>query len=412
MNELLKRLLEERGRHIAELRAVVDLAEGEKRELSAEETQTYTRANGEIDKIDLRITEVRAVAEREAKHDEARASLESLVRPSDPQPAAKSDVSRDVRAFLRGDAGRSFELRAAGPGAFQEARVLSSLTAGAGGNTVETAFYNRLVAHMIEVSGVLMASPTVLNTDGGENIQIPKTTAHTTAAIVAQAGTIATSEPTFGQVTLGAYKYGALMQVARELIDDTSVDLEGYLAMQAGRAVGNTFGAHAVTGTGTAQPTGVVTAASVGVTGGTAVAGAFTSDNLIDLYFSVIAPYRNSPSCAWLMKDASLATVRKFKGSDGQYIWQPSYQIGQPDTILGKPVYTDPFVPAVAVNARSVAFGDMSQYFVRMVNGIRFERSDDFAFNTDLVTYRCLLRADGTLVDLTGAVKCFVGAAT
>ena len=85
---------------------------------------------------------------------------------------------------------------------------------------------------------------------------------------------------------------------------------------------------------------------------------------------------------------------------------------GGTDTILGKPVYTDPGVAAVAVTAKSVLFGDLSQYCIRLVNGIRFERSDDYAFNTDLVTFRALLRADGALVDLTGAVKAFVGAAT
>lgn len=409
MNELLKRLMEERGRHIAALRAVVDTAEAQKRDLSAEENETFSRANAEVDAVDARIAEVQRSIERETKHDEARAGLEDLVRPKDPAADKRGATARDVRSFLKGEAGRTFELRADSPGAFREARALVSTTAAAGANTVQTSFYNRLVSHLIEVSGVLLAGPTVLNTDSGETLQIPKTTAHSTAVIVAQGATIPTSEPTFGQASLGAYKYGELMQVARELIDDTSVDLEGYLAMQAGRSVGNAFGAHAITGTGTSQPSGVVTGATVGVTGGAGVGGAFTSDDLIDLYFSVIAPYRNSPSCAWLMKDASLATARKFKGSDGQYIWQPSYQVGAPDTILGKPVFTDPFVAGVGLGAKSVVFGDMSQYFVRMVNGLRFERSDDFAFNSDLVTYRCLIRMDGRLIDLTGALKAFQG---
>lgn len=413
MHELIKRLLEQRGTAIAAMRAALAPAETEKRDLTAEETEVFNRASTDIDSLDARIADVKRAIERDTAHDEARSGLEALVRPRDEQTDQRGDTARDVRSFLRGESGRSFELRADSPRAYREARALVSTGAAAGGNTVQTSFYNRLMGHLIEVSGVLMAGPTVLNTDSGETLQIPKTTAHSTAVIVAQGGTIPTSEPAFGQTSLGAFKYGELMQVARELIDDTSVDLEGYLAMQAGRAVGNAFGAHAVAGTGAgAQPTGIITGATVGKTGGTGVAGAFTADDLIDLYFSVIAPYRNSPSCAWLMKDATLATVRKFKGSDGQYIWQPSYAVGQPDTILGKPVFTDPFVPAAAVSAKSVVFGDMSQYFVRMVNGLRFERSDDFAFNSDLVTYRCLIRADGTLVDTTGAVKVFAGAAT
>jgi HK97 family phage major capsid protein len=240
---------------------------------------------------------------------------------------------------------------------------------------------------------------------------VPKTTAHSSAALVSpqEGGTIAASDPAFGQLTLGAFKYGTLIQISNELLTDTGVDLEGYLSMQVGRALGNAFGAHMVTGTGTGQPRGVVTDATLGVTGGTAVVGAFTADNLIDLHYSVIAPYRASTSCMWVMKDSTVANVRKLKDSSQGYLWQPSLQLGAPDMVLGKAVLTDPNVAAVALSAKSVLFGDFSQYFVRLVSGVRFERSDDFAFNTDLVTFRALLRADAALVDLTGAVKYFIG---
>jgi HK97 family phage major capsid protein len=255
----------------------------------------------------------------------------------------------------------------------------------------------------------MQAGATVLNTNSGESIQVPKTTSHSTAGIVTEGGTISASDPAFGQITLGAYKYGTLIQVSRELLEDTGVDLEGYLAMQAGRALGNAFGAHAITGTGTSQPRGVVTDATLGVTGGAGVVGAFTSDNLIDLFYSVIAPYRASGSAKWIMRDSTVAVARKLKDTTGQYIWQPGLTADAPDTILGKQVLTDPNVAATALSAKSVLFGDFSQFFIRLAGGVRFERSDDFAFNTDLVTFRALLRADSALVDLTGAVKYFAG---
>ena len=167
-----------------------------------------------------------------------------------------------------------------------------------------------------------------------------------------------------------------------------------------------------MTGTGSSQPAGIVTNATLGVTGGTTVSGAFTADNLIDLYHSVIAPYRRSPSCAWLMRDATLASLRKLKDTTNQYLWQPGLTLGAPDTLLGKPVYTDPNVAAVALSAKSVLFGDISRYFVRLAGGVRFERSDDYAFGNDLVSFRCLVRGDGLLVDQTGAVKYFQGGAS
>jgi HK97 family phage major capsid protein len=69
-------------------------------------------------------------------------------------------------------------------------------------------------------------------------------------------------------------------------------------------------------------------------------------------------------------------------------------------------------MPAVATGAKSIAFGDFSQFFVRIVGPVRFERSDDFLFGTDLVAFRAIIRGDGTLVDQTGAIKTFQGPAT
>jgi len=181
--------------------------------------------------------------------------------------------------------------------------------------------------------------------------------------------------------------------------------------MQAGRAVGNTLGAHLMTGTGSSQPAGLITGASLGVTGGTGVAGVPTADNLIDLYYSVIAPYRASSKAAWVMKDSTVAAVRKLKDTTNQYIWTPGLS-GAPDSILGKPLITDPNVASTAVSAKSVAFGDLSAYYVRVAGGMRFERSTDFAFGSDQITFRCILRADGVLLDQTGAVKYYAGGAS
>jgi len=417
MSGVVTKLRDRRLNVWEQAKAIADRAAEENRKFTVEEDTAWTELNSELEALDRRI---KATLEGEQREADAAATFDKLasgpVEKAD-APGAGGPVSErqrkqsaEIRKYFRGEGGRAIDIQPVAP---VETRVLSKLTAAAGGNVVPTDFYNRLVAHLIEVSAILQTSPTVLNTTGGESIQIPKTTAHSTgAAIVTEGNTIGGTDPTFGQLTLGAFKYGLLIQVSRELLSDEGVDVEAYLAMQAGRAIGNAFGAHMITGTGTTQPRGVVTDATLGVTGGTGVVGAFTADNLIDLHYSVIAPYRASQSCYWVMKDSSLATARKIKDTTNQYIWQPSLQTGAPDTILGKPVLTDPNVAAVALSAKSVLFGDFSQYFVRLAGGVRFERSDDFAFSTDLVTFRCLLRGDAALVDLTGAVKYFAGGAT
>jgi HK97 family phage major capsid protein len=397
----IKKLHEERLRTWEQAKALNEAVVAEGRDFSAEEQQTWDKANARMSEIDARVGELRSAEEARAASEAAFAEMLAKPQERDAKPAD------EVRDFFSGKLGKSKEFRSEGPVDF---RALSKLTAGAGANTVKTSFYERLVAHLIEVSGIMAAGPTVLQTTTGEQIQVPKTTAHSTAALIAEAGTITASDPTFGQVPLDSYKYAFLLQVSNELLTDASVDLEGYLAMQAGRALGNAFGTHAITGTGSSQPNGLVTAATLGKTGSASVSGAFSGDDLIDLKYSVIEPYRRSPSCVWMMKDATIAAVRKLKAStSGDYYWQPSLIAGEPDMLLGHKVVTDPNIAAVALSAKSVVFGDVSQYFVRLVNGIRFERSDDYAFNTDLVTYRAILRADGDLVDTTGAVKYFAG---
>lgn len=417
MSEITKRLRDRRLNVWEQAKGIAERAVDENRALSAEEQGQWDVLNEELDKLDQRIKSAIDTEQRSKDADDAFNRLEGKPQVAGRQQESQADT--ELRAMLRGDNGapRFMDFRSARPwSAFSDVqtRALSKLTTGAGGNTVPTSFYDQLVAHLIEVSGVMQANPTVLNTTSGENLQIPKTTAHSTAASAAEAAVLPSSDPTFGLVTLGAYKFGWTGRVSRELVDDTGVDLSGYLAMQAGRALGNKFGADLVTGTGTSQPTGFLTSASIGVTGTTTGTGGSPQYNdLVDLQYSVIAPYRSSRSCYWIMRDATVGGLRKIKDTTGQPIWQPSMQVGAPDLLLGKPIVSDPFMPAVALTGTgSVAFGDFSQFFVRMVGGIRFERSDDFLFDSDMVAYRAILRGDGALVDLTGAIKTFKSPAT
>lgn len=425
MPGMVETLRGRRGNVWEQMKGLADKASEENRSFSAEEQGQWDVMSEELDKLDARIKSALDTEARAKDADDAfnrlhgqgkgKVSGQRAAAGGGQEGAPAEGDDAELRSWMRGE-GRSrfFDVRPKGrvDWAGLQQRALTVGTATAGGDTVPTTFYDRLVQHLIQTAAIMQSGAMVLNTDGGETIQVPKTTAHSTASIVSEGGTIGESDPTFGQVELNAFKYGCLIQISRELLDDTGVDLEGYLAMQAGRALGNAFGAHAITGDGSSKPRGVVTDATTGKTGATGVAGAFSSDDIIDLFFSVIAPYRKSPAATWLMADSSIAAVRKLKDTTGQYIWQPGLQAGVPDTILGKPVLTEPNVAAVATSAKSVVFGDMSQYFVRLAGGVRFERSDDFAFDSDLVTFRALMRADGALVDLTGAVKVFAGASS
>jgi len=111
------------------------------------------------------------------------------------------------------------------------------------------------------------------------------------------------------------------------------------------------------------------------------------------------------------MRDASIAAVRKLKDSQSRYLFEPSMQAGQPDNLLGFPLLSNPDVVAQVALGRSVLFGLTPKYFVRQAGAVRLDRSDEFAFNADLITFRATLRLDGALVDTTGAVRHFAGGA-
>jgi len=400
-------LIDQRKRLESQAREILDKAQDEKRELSAEESTQF-------DKISNDMTALRARSDQlvqfQADMDAAEEQLRTVGHKG---PRENASLNDQFRAVANREI-KSIELFASAEETrmLTEHRALSKGTATAGGHTVPVTFVGKLYEHMIETATLLRGGATVWNTTTGETIDIPITTAHGTAALVAEAGTIPQADPAFLKRSLGAYKYGDLILVPSELLTDTAVDLEGYLARMAGRAVGNALGAHLITGTGSSQPAGIMTLTTLGATSPTGTTGAPTFDTLIDLYYSVISPYRNSPDAAWLIKDTTAGALRKLKDLENRYIWEAAVTAGTPDTILSKPVLTDPNVAATALGAKSIAIGDLSTYTVRLVNNIRFERSDDFKFDTDVVAFRCLIRGDGMLVDQSGAVKHMVGAGT
>lgn len=410
VRELLKNQLEARAKAWEKAKEHLDAVEADDTRSmgTGEDEATWKRHLADLDALDVQIADTRKLVESDEAAEEARKLSDrlGLDQPDDDEDRDGTDDEKVLRQLVDGEIKvADFRFQ---PGvdrrsvmSGRESRDLTKLSAGAGANTVPTGFLAQLYQHLIENSAIRQTRAMVLSTDSGEALQIPKTTAHGGGALVAEAGAITESDPTFGQVTLDAYKYGVLAQVSTELLTDTGVDLTGYLATQGGRAIGNAAGVHFVTGDGSAKPNGVVTASTLGKTA--AGAAAITFDELIDLFFSVIAPYR--VNAEWMLKDSTLGAIRKLKDSDGQYLWQPGLTEGQPDTILGKHYVTDPNMPAMTTGLKSVLFGDFSTYYIRDVNGIRVERSTDYAFGNDLETWRFLLRTDGDLVDTTGAIK-------
>jgi HK97 family phage major capsid protein len=274
--------------------------------------------------------------------------------------------------------------------------------------------YSTIVDQLVEQSALMAAGATVVTTATGEDLIIPKATAYVTSNLIAEGASITESDPTLATVTLKAYKYASFFQISRELADDTPTNLLSYLAGAAALALslGATgYGNDLINGNGTGKPNGLLNGAATGVTGptgtGTSLGTQGTAnqgtDALWNLVGSVAEPYAQQPSSAFVMRNASDVIIRKLKDTTGQ----PVQGLGDRRNLLGYGVYRDPFMPAMANAVESIAFGDMSKYFIRIVNGVRFERSDEYAFQNDLVSFKAVIRLDGALVD-TNAVKTFV----
>lgn len=408
---MIKGLIVERAQTWEQAKEMLDRESAESRSLDATEREQYERMNGRLGELDARIEELHQLNETAKRNDEYRAQYETVV-PQDTRQAVESTEEVALRELITGKRSH-VDLSFGGLGVRHdsknfgyEVRALGTYTAGAGGNTIPTSFVSQLYEHMVENSAIRQTNARVVATQSGEALEFPKVVSFGTAAIVGEGTALAGSDPSFGKVTLNAWKYGQLLQYPSELAQDTGVDLLGMLARDFGRALGNASGAHYITGTGTNQPNGVVTAVRALGTAVAAGTAGVTGDSLIDLYYAVIDSYARDGY--WLMRRATEARVRKLKDSNGQYLWQPSLQVGSPNLVLGRPVVTDPNVAVQAAasgTAVPVLFGDFSAYVIRDVAGVRIERSDDYAFNTDTVSWRAIIRTDGDLLDATGAIK-------
>ena len=373
MSEFIKTQAEVRSNLVAQMREVIDIAESEKRGLTAEDTQKIARLEADIEARDAAIATANKVAEREARASEAASQFVM------PEKATNNDADL-LRAIARGEVrGHEFarETRAA--------LVPSS-------NTVGQSFYNR-VFEIAQLVGPMLTTSEVFNTASGENLVIPTVTATSSAGSVAAGSAITESNPTFASITLGAEKYGALVSVASELVADAGFDLTAYIAQELGTALG--LQANSVLTTKLAAAAGSV------VTGGTGVAGVATYENLIDLVYGIASGARVLPGLGFQMSKTGIAAARKMKDGAGNYIWSDSAIPGQPATLLGYSVYENPAVAATAVGAKSVLFGHLPSFKVRVAGGIRVDQSGDYAFANDVSTYRGLIRLDGALTHAT-----------
>ena len=233
--------------------------------------------------------------------------------------------------------------------------------------------------------------------------KIPVVTSHGTANWVEESGEIPETSETFGQQHIGAHKLTALIKISEELLNDSAFDLEEYFQKEFTKRILNAEEVAFITGDGNGKPTGLLdadTGAEVGVTAASATE--ITADDVINLYYSLRAPYRSK--AVWLLNDSTVNALRLLKDKNGQYLWQGSLKEGTPDMLMGRPVYTSTAFPSIGAGQKAIAFGDLSYYWIGDREGITFRRLNELYAAKGQVGFLATKRVDAKLI-LPEAVK-------
>jgi HK97 family phage major capsid protein len=365
-------------------------------QLEAKQNEARSFINeGDVDKAEAAIAEKRSLEKQikqveEMIEDEKRSitnkieggQAKKVADPQNPEKRSSEDAESEYRsAFL--NMIRGAQLTA------EEARSLKAGTAAAGGYTVPKSFQAKLI-DKLQLMNVMRQLAKVIQTDS--DTDIPVVVSHGTAAWTAEEGAFNESDDAFGIITIRAFKLTRIIKVSEELLQDSAFDLEAYLVNEFARSIAKAEEQAFVVGTGTGQPTGVMTSATIGKT--TASATAFTSDEIIDLFYALPAPYR--AYAVWLMNDQTIKAIRKLKDSQGNYLWTQGFG-GVPDSILGRPVYASEFVDQVATGKKVMAFGDFSYYNIADRKARVFQRLNELYSATGQVGFRGYERVDGIL---------------
>lgn len=298
--------------------------------------------------------------------------------------------------------------------------TMSTTTPSEGGYTVATEVATT-VLDALKAYGGMREVATVLQTSQGNPMSFPTSDGTSEVGEIIPENTTATgADVAFGTKSLAVFKYSSkVVAVPFELLQDSSVDIEAFVRNRLVTRLGRITNTHFTTGDGSAKPTGVIAAAGVGVTAAnsTSQVTAVTYDSLVDLIHSVDPAYRGQGRCRFMMNDASVKVIRKIKDGQSRPIFVPGYEAGvpggAPDTLLGYPIAINQDVAVMAASAKSIAFGDFSYYHVRDVMAVEMFRFTDSAYTKlGQVGFLAWMRSGGNLIDVGGAVKTFVNAAS
>lgn len=372
-------LREKRNKAWEAAKAFLESHRTEKGTLTAEDDATYTQMEQEINDLGKEIARLERQEALEAE----------LNRPVN-QPLTTKPGSGGGEEPKTGRA--SDEYRKAMLDAFRSnfKRVSNVLQEGVdadGGYLVPEEYDRRLIDTLSE-ENIMRRLATIITTSGEHKINIAAT--KPAASWIEEGGALTFGDATFSQILLDAHKLHVAIKVTEELLYDNAFNLEGYILDQFGKALGNAEEDAFLNGDGTGKPLGLFAATGGGTVAGTLTA-AIKSDDMLDLVYALKRPYRKKAS--FIMNDKTLSSLRKLKDNNGAYIWQPSYQAGEPDRVLGYAVHTSAYAPEDAI-----AFGDYKYYNIGDRGTRSFSELRELFAGNGMIGYVAKERVDGKLI--------------
>ena len=373
----LQNLIEKRAKAWEGAKAFVENKKDKDGLLKDEDIQTYNE-------MEAKITQFSSEIERLSRMEQMEKELSKPMNtPLTGKPMAeKMQNEKEQKNAMHKDA----MLKALRSNFRQVDNVLQEKVDADGGYLVPEEYDNRLI-QSLEGENIMRQLGHTLTTSGDHKINIAATTP--AAAWIDEGGQLTFGESTFKQALLDAHKLHVAIKVTEELLYDSAFNLENYILEQFGKALANAEEDAFLNGDGTGKPTGVFHQTN----GGTYLTEVATlkADDIINLIHALKRPYRKG--AVFILNDKTIAAIRKLKDNNGAYMWQPSYQVGEPDRLLGYPVYTSQFAPE-----NKIAFGDFSYYNIGDRGTRSFKQLTELFAGNGMIGFVAKERVDGKLI--------------
>ena len=354
--------------------------------LSAEDAASYDRMEAEINALTNEIERMKRIDEMEA----------AMKQPVNTPLTGKPMNGRMDQEKATGRASKQYVkdmLTAMRTNFRQVSNVLEEGNDANGGYLVPDEWDKRLIDVLTE-ENIMRTLGTRITTSGEHKINIAAT--KPAASWIEEGGALTFGDATFDQKNLDAHKLHVAIKVTEELLYDNAFNLENYIITQFGKAIGNAEEDAFLNGTGTGQPTGLFHATKGGSYAVQLANATIKTDDILTLIYALKRPYRKNAS--FIMNDATLAELRKLKDNNQAYIWQPSYQAGEPDRLCGYEVHTSPYCPTLAAGKPAIAFGDYSYYNIGDRGTRSLQQLRELFAGNGMIGYVMKERVDGLLI--------------